>query len=107
MTENVEKVDQNLIFQDGLLGLSRACFGMQCFWGVESSFAKLSGVLRTRGFFSIHVIKNTFCAIESATPVGRQQRPPMQKLATIQVLLLISQRIYIFDLKNIYHPPEK
>jgi hypothetical protein len=35
---------------EGLLGLSRAFFGMQCFWGVESSFAKLSGVLRTQGF---------------------------------------------------------
>jgi peptide methionine sulfoxide reductase MsrA len=31
-----------------MASLKKAYFGMQCFWGVESSFAKLDGVLKTR-----------------------------------------------------------
>jgi len=42
-------IDKNTNMPSGsALELSRAYFGMQCFWGVESSFAKLRGVLRTR-----------------------------------------------------------
>ncbi|VDM42058.1 unnamed protein product [Toxocara canis] len=31
-----------------MTGYRRAYVGMQCFWGVESSFAKIDGVMRTR-----------------------------------------------------------
>jgi len=54
--------------------LKRAYFGMQCFWGVESSFAKLHGVKKTRvGYAGGTTINPTYRNIGDHTEITEIQ----------------------------------
>ncbi|KAI1727616.1 peptide methionine sulfoxide reductase domain-containing protein [Ditylenchus destructor] len=54
--------------------LKRAYVGMQCFWGVESSFAKLSGVKKTRvGYAGGQMLNPTYANIGDHTEITELQ----------------------------------
>ncbi len=50
------------------MALSKAYIGMQCFWGVESSFAKIPGVMKTRvGYAGGTTVNPTYANIGDHT----------------------------------------
>ena len=50
--------------------LKKAVFGVQCFWGAESSFAKLDGVVRTRvGYAGGNTPNPTYESVSDHTEV--------------------------------------